>query len=551
MSSKKLVSLAVAALIVLGVLVPASRVDAFSSNETPVIRIGEWKSSSYGVLTPWGGLAFDPVGNLWMADSENNRVLGFMAPFNSNMSASFAIGQPDLQRTTAGTSADGLRFPMNVAFDHAGNLWVADSWNSRLLEFDLPFHSGMNASVVIGQWTFSTAFFNTTRNGLSSPEQVAFDSTGNLWVADGGNGRVLEFQPPFSTGMNASLVIGEPDFTHRYCQPSTLGYDKSCSNHSLLTGPGGVAFDLQGDLWITESYHINGRLVEFKPPFKNGMQTSLVMQPVFASAITFDSVGNLWLGCPYCYGGGGGSVVEYRLPFSERSIVWENGSAKNASLTLGGYEENASLSSVLVLPVGLTFDSAGNLWVIDARSSWLVGLIGRVVGYDAQVHPLDTFEGRVYFENHGGLLAPLSAIPFTQMDSIQFPEGLFNFTIQGLRAGGSVTVTISFPHALPSGIGWRSNSSGRWSELPASQTQVNGNNITLTLMNASENGVISEFGGPALTMTSLTSSTESIGTSSPQPQTIPPSIALGVPLTIIIVAALAVTLFWKKKPKQK
>lgn len=440
---------------------------------------------------------------------------------------------------------------MNVAFDHAGNLWVADLWNSRLLDFVPPFHSGMNASVVIGQTNFSTAFFNTTRNGFSGPEQVAFDSSGNLWVADGGNGRVLEFQPPFSTGMNASLVLGEPDFTHRYCQPSTLGSHASCSNHSLLTGPGGIAFDPQGDLWITESYAINGRLVEFKPPFKSGMQTSLEIEPVFASAITFDSTGNLWLGCWSC-----GRAVEYRAPLSENSIVWENGVPLNSTISLG-YTPSGNYSfNNVIRPVGLALDSAGNLWVVDSRSSWLMAdLIGRVVGYDAQVHSLDTREGRVYFENQGGLLAPLSAIPFAQMDSIQFPEGLFNFTIQGLPAGGSVTVTISFPHALPLGIEWWSRQGDQWNRLPATQVHLEGNNMTLIFTHASPDGVISEVGGPAEAPANVTAYTEtsSVNTFSPQNELVttptPPAITLASVAGAIAAVSLVV-FYWKHKRKQ-
>ena len=520
-----------------------------------MLRIGE-QESSYGVMTPWGGLAFDSAGNLWVADSENNRVLGFTAPFSDNMSASFIIGQPDYRSTTAGTIADRLKFPMDVAFDHAGNLWVVDTNNNRVLEFRAPLRSGMNASVVIGQPNFSTRFSNTTRDGLNCPGQVIFDSVGNLWVADSCNARILEFQPPFNTGMNASLAIGEPDFTHRYCQPSTVGYDATCSNHSILTGPDGIALDLQGDLWVADSPAVNGRLLEFKPPFHNGMQTSLVMEPVFASAIKFDSAGNMWLACEYCYGGGGGSVVEYRPPFGAHSIMWENGYALNASLRLGGFGENSPLSSVLVLPVGLTFDSAGNLWVVDARSSWLIGLNGRVVGYDARVHPLDTPEGRVYFENRVGLLAPLLFQPCT-VPLVSFTDGMFNFTIQGLPPGGSVKVTITFPEPLPSGVVWWRILSGNpcgigkfeSGPFPANQTVLNGNNMTLTLANASSEGVISVVGGPAFPPEGPTST--SAGSTSTatllQPQSGSPNSLVAIPLAIaILIAAIVVTAYRKR-----
>jgi len=203
--------------------------------------------------------------------------------------------------------------------------------------------------------------------------------------------------------------------------------------------------------------------------------------------------------------------------------------------------------------VGLTFDSAGNLWVVDARSSWLIGLLGRVVGYDAQDHPLDTFEGRVYFENQGGLLARLSAIPFTQMDSMKFPEGLFNFTIQGLPAGGSVTVTVSFPNAIPPGMEWWSRQGDQWKRLPATQTHLEGNNMTLILTHASPDGVISEVGGPAEAPANVTAYTEGTSINTlPQNELVttptPPAITLAT-----VAGAIAVSLvvfYWRHKRKQ-
>jgi len=463
------------ALLILVILLSMPHASAFSLNQTPAITIGERTSPSFGVLNPWGGLAFDASGDLWVADSENNRILEFAPPFSDNMNASTVIGQPNFQSTAASIGAGGLKFPEYMAFDNAGNLWVSDTDNNRLLEFPTPFHSGMNASVVIGQDSFSASFSNISRNGLSYPGQVVFDGSGNMWVADGGNGRALEYQPPFHTGMNASTVIGEPDFTHRYCAPPTYGYEASCSNHSILTGPEGIAFDPNGHLWVIEY----GRLLEFKPPFQSGMDKTLLLQPVYSTGIAFDANGNLWLSCGYCYGGGGGSVVEYRPPLDAHRIVWENGNASNADFVLNGPwtgqpYNSSSFSSVLALPLGLTFDSAGNLWVVDARSSWLIGLLGRVVGYDAEIHPLDTQEGRVYFQNQGGLLVPLSALPIRQMDLINFPEGLFNFTIQGLNPGDSVKLKITFAQSLNPETEWLSKSSDRWLAFPANQTSMRG-----------------------------------------------------------------------------
>jgi len=491
------VSISVAALLLLSMLLRPSQVASFSSTQLPAIRIGEQDTSNYGVLDPWGGVAFDARGNLWVADSQNNRSLEFAPPFYNNMNAALVIGQPNFQRTKAGTTANELNDPMYATFDHSGNLWVSDFDNNRLLEFQPPFFSGMKASIVLGQQNFTTSFDSTTQNGLSYPGQVAFDSSGNLWVPDGGNGRILEYHPPFTTGMNASLVLGEPDFTHRYCDPHSLGVQTHCSNHSSLTCPTEVAFDQQGNLWVPEAFCSTFGISVFNPPFRSGMHPSFRFDSVNAQNLAFDSNGNLWIACWNC-----GHVAEFKPPFSENSVRWEVGTPTNASNAVGGYSpyccnDNPQQIPNVITPTGIAFDSAGNLWVVDSRATWLTYLLGRVVGYDAEIHPVAAEEGIVYFENHEGLLMPLLSIPVNQVGSLSFPDGLFNFTIQGLNATEPATVTVSFPHALPSTAGWWFNSSGQWMQLSANQVSVSGANLTLTLTGTSSEGVISMFGGPA------------------------------------------------------
>ena len=538
MANKAKLAFTVAALLLLSVNLPEPHVAGFSSSQLPAIRIGEQNTSNYGTLTPWGGLAFDQSGNLWVADSQNNRVLEFRPPFSNDMNAAVVIGQTNLQRTDAATAANRMNNPMYVTFDASSNLWVSDSSNNRLLEFQPPFFTGMNSSLVIGQEKFTTAFENnTTQNSLSNPGQVAFDSSGNLWVPDGGNGRILEYQPPFTTGMNASLVLGEPDFTHRYCDPHSLGIQTRCSNHSSLTGPTEVAFDQKGNLWAPEAWSSTFGISVFKPPFSDGMHPSFRFDSVYAQNLAFDSDGDLWIACWFC-----GHVAEFKPPFGGNSISWWNGTAPNATTTLGGGEccglpWQDSMPNVM-RPSGLAFDSAGNLWVVDDRLSWLmVGLIGRVVGYDAQVHPLDTLTGRVRFENRAGLLVPLIAIPSTEMDSISFPEGLFNFTIQGLQPDGSVTLTVTFAQPVSPGSEWLSKTNGHWAVLPANQTDIQGSNMTLLLNNASGTGVISVFGGPAYPPRNLTSITE---TTSSIIMTTPLSTQNGTALQTFILAVMAV-----------
>jgi DNA-binding beta-propeller fold protein YncE len=125
------------------------------------------------------------------------------------------IGQPDFVSSDPATTQNGLSFPAGVAVDKAGDLFVAERSNNRILEFVPPFSSGMNASMVIGQPSFVSSVAATSQSGLWLPAGIALDRAGHLFVADQSNNRVLEFEPPFLAGMKASVVIGQLNFISR------------------------------------------------------------------------------------------------------------------------------------------------------------------------------------------------------------------------------------------------------------------------------------------------------------------------------------------------
>jgi sugar lactone lactonase YvrE len=307
-------------------------------------------------------VSMDASGDLWVADGANNRVVEFSPPFSSGMSASLALGQANLTRGLAGSNQHGLAFPYQVAFDKAGDLWASDYANSRVLEFKPPFSNGMNASVTIGQPSFTATTGAATASGLNGPAGLAFDSGGNLWVSDANNNRVLEFKAPFSTGMSASLVVGQADFL-------------SAQNGTTATtfmSPTDVAFDPSGNLWVDDG--LNNRVVEFAAPFSSGMQASTVIgQSSFTTGVrgaglggffiptslTFDDAGDLWVTDT-----GNSRLVGFQPPFS---------SAMGASIVIGqpnfGPGGPATSQNGLRIPGGATFDGAGNLWVADTANN--------------------------------------------------------------------------------------------------------------------------------------------------------------------------------------
>lgn len=351
------------------------RGNAFTNGQAAILVIGQGSFTTATAATTINGLfrpvgvTFDSSGDLWASDSLNNRVLEYQPSFSTGMNALLVIGQPSFTTNTAATTATGFSGPFPPAFDSSGNLWVPDASNSRVLEFVPPFSNGMAASLVIGQSTFTTGIGATTASGLMNPSGVKFDSSGNMWISDTQNSRVLEYVPPFSTGMSASLVIGQTSFTTR----------TSATTASGLGAPEGAVFDSLGNLWVSDNS--NSRVLEYLAPFSTGMSASLVIGQSsftigtsattatglsFPSRVAFDPLGNLWVP-----DSSNNRVTQYITPFS-------NG--EPASLVIGQSSFTTNTVAVtatgLNSPAAIAFDSSGNLWVPDYFSN-------RILEYNA------------------------------------------------------------------------------------------------------------------------------------------------------------------------
>jgi hypothetical protein len=153
------------------------------------------------------------TGAMFVSDSSNSRVLEYLPPFTTGMSASAVFGQPDFNTSGGNATQNGMGNPEAVAVDGYGDLWAGDFFFGRAIVFVPPFSTGMSASVVTGQDSFDTGNSGSGPAGLSGASSVALDISGNLYVVDPNNNRVLIYNPPLTTGMSASVVIGQPDLT--------------------------------------------------------------------------------------------------------------------------------------------------------------------------------------------------------------------------------------------------------------------------------------------------------------------------------------------------
>ncbi len=304
--------------------------------------------------------AFDRSGDLWVVDTDNNRILEYVPPFTSGMSATLAIGQPTLTSFRSNTTASGLWEPEGIAFDGNGDLWVADTQNDRVLEFAPPFSTGMSATLVLGQSDFTSRLGGTSPTNLSLPSGLAFNATGALFVADRGNNRVLAFDPPFSSAEAATLALGQ----------TSLSGSRPGTTATNLSFPTALAVDRAGDLWVADQG--NDRVLEFAYPLTTGEAASAVLgqynftltnetAPYGLSdpwGIGFDADGDLWVA-----DSGDDRVLEYEPSLATGEVP----SVAIGQSSTGGTRFGTTPWN-LSAPRDAVLDPAGDLWVVDGSN---------------------------------------------------------------------------------------------------------------------------------------------------------------------------------------
>jgi hypothetical protein len=308
----------------------------------------------------------DSQGNLWVPSLGDNRITEFSSPFSTGEAASIVLGQPNFTAQGFNANATGLHDPAACVFDSHGDLWLSDFANSRVLEYVPPFTDGKAASMVLGQTTFTGDQSGTSARNLSYPVGLTLDAHGDLWVVDAENNRVVEFVPPFSTGMNASIVLGQSNFTT----------DRAGLSATNLSDPQGIDYS-GGILWVADA--ANDRVLGFDAPFTTGEgATHLFGQSSFIGnsatgpgsfvlpvSVSVDPRGNLWVSDWM-----GNRVVEFLPPFT---------TFENASVVIGQTNLTAELSgdnaTAIDGPFGAFVGSNGALWVDDTGNNRVLEFI--------------------------------------------------------------------------------------------------------------------------------------------------------------------------------
>ncbi len=247
--------------------------------------------SNFGFV---GKLAFDGAGDLWIPFCGNGSSTdGLVAAFSPAALDQFAAGNRHVKPKTELIGSD-LNCPNAVAFDHAGNLWIA---NAGTFSYSGPESIVEYTAASLSQKHPAPSLVLTS-SSFDELSSLRFDAAGDLWVAalsDQTDG-VYEFTPQqFSKGgsQTAGLVLRSTSFIY----PSDMAFDAANNlwiaydgGNQPTPGPGGVQMFAAADL--TGSGTI-------EPPAVvtlGGQAPCSVLKVCDPSALAFDQSGNLWIG---------------------------------------------------------------------------------------------------------------------------------------------------------------------------------------------------------------------------------------------------------------
>ncbi len=160
---------------------------------------------------------------LAVADTDNNRVLIWRSlPASNEAPADYVVGQSDFTKnaSTRALNSKTLRGPQGVWLDQSDGLWVADTQNNRVLYYGVVSQNNPDAKIVLGQPDFGTNQQTTLAqlpvvraDTMRNPVSVTSDGS-RLFVTDLGLSRVLIWNSiPAQNAKAADVVVGQPDMT--------------------------------------------------------------------------------------------------------------------------------------------------------------------------------------------------------------------------------------------------------------------------------------------------------------------------------------------------
>ena len=310
-------------------------------------------------------VAVDASGNLFIADSFDNRIrkvaagTGIITTVAGNGTAGYSgdngpATAASLNLYSPGVPAGG------IAVDTSGNLFIADSFNSRVRKVSAAAGAGGIITTVAGDGRLLSSGDGgqAISASLVRPFNVAVDAAGNLFISDLVGDRIRKV----STGGIITTVAGNG--------VGGFSGDSGLATSAQLSFPAGVAVDVSGSLFIADSFNARIRKVgagagatittyvgngNFSFSGDGGPATSAAMFSPYA--VTLDAAGNFYIADQFSN--------RIRKVSAAGTITTVAGTGSAGFSGDGGLATAASLYT----PYGMAVDTSGNLFIADTDNN--------------------------------------------------------------------------------------------------------------------------------------------------------------------------------------
>lgn len=426
------------------VLVKAATLDSLPSGYITTIAggstfAGDGSAATSAPLSPFG-VAVDNAGNMFIADGFNNRVrrvdsaTGVITTV-AGIGVNRFFGDGGLATTA------GLYFPQAVAFDAAGNLFIADTANCRVRKVNVATGT-MTTVAGDGAYRFFGDGGMAVEASLANPTGIALDPRGNLFIADSANNRVRRVD--VFTGV-ITTVAGDGR--------EAYSGDGGQATAAALSSPTAVTFDGAGNLFISDQNNNRIRKVDaggiITTTVGNGLQDSsgddgpATAASLIPGGMAFNAGGDLFVADLYSI---------RKVDATTRIITTVAGGGDPAD---GIGDGRVATAAAFSAPFGLSLDAAGNIYVADYVQR-------RVRRVDATTRIISTVAGngqeRFSGDNGPATAAALTFPQFVAVDragDIFIAESYPDYQVRKVAASSGIITTVAGGGAPLDGLGDR------------------------------------------------------------------------------------------------